>query len=163
MQIETPYRGATAVVLPGWIDHNGHVNVGYYHIAFDVACDRFFEWLGLTPEFRRRHRASVFALESHLSFVRELREGDPLRFEARLLDFDHKRLHFYQEMYHATGGWLAATHEWVSAYIDIGERRTAPMPAELTARLQPIREAHAALPRPWQIGHRISLQPPPRG
>jgi len=163
MEIETPFRAAAAVVLPEWIDRNGHMNVGYYHVAFDIACEPFLEWLGVTPEFRQRHRSSTFALESHLSFVREVGQGDPLRFEARLLDFDHKRLHYYQEMFHATGGWLAATHESVSAYVDIGERRTAPMPAELTARLARIRDAHAVLPRPWQIGHAISARPPARG
>lgn len=163
MEIETPFRGATAVVLPEWIDYNGHMNVGYYHVAFDLASEPFFEWLGFTREFRQRHGSSTFALESHLSFVREVRQGDDLRFEARLLDFDYKRVHFYLEMFHADEGWLAATYESLSAHVDIGQRRTAPMPKELTDRLAAILHAHATLPRPWQVGHAISARPPARG
>jgi hypothetical protein len=61
--------------------------------------------------FGRANASSTFALESHLHFVREVKEGAPLRFEARLIDVDAKRLHYYQEMFHATEGYLAATYE----------------------------------------------------
>lgn len=163
MEIATPYSAATAVVLPQWIDYNGHMNVGYYHVAFDTAAEPFFEWLGFTQDFRRRHGSTTFALESHLTFVREVKEGDPLRFEARLIDFDYKRVHFYQEMFHATEGWLAATYESLSTHVDVAQRRTAPMPEELTQRLARILAAHGALARPWQVGHVISARPAARG
>lgn len=158
--IETPFRQATAVVLPEWIDHNGHMNVGYYHVAFDLAADPFFLWLGLTPEVRQQHASSTFALESHLHFHREVKQGDRLRIEARLLDADAKRLHFYQEMFHADEGYLAATYESLSIHMDMTVRRTAPMPAVLHERVQAVLAAHKALPRPWQVGHVIGQKPP---
>jgi acyl-CoA thioester hydrolase len=148
------------LVQPGWIDYNGHMNVGYYHVAFDMAAEAFFQHLGFTPEFRRRHDGTTFALESHLNFLREVRQGDALRFEARLLDFDAKRVHFYQEMFHAREGYLAASCESLSSYVSQATRRTAPIPAELGVQLARIKAAHAALPRPWQVGHAISVRPP---
>ncbi|MGE3571467.1 MAG: acyl-CoA thioesterase [Burkholderiales bacterium] len=155
-----PFAAAARIrVRPEWIDYNGHMNVGYYHVAFDIAAEEFFQFLGFTPEFRRRHDATTFALESHLNFLREVKEGDPLRFEARLLDHDAKRIHFYQEMFHAEGGYLAASCESLSAHVNQKARRTAPMPEELLERLGRIRQAHAALPRPWQVGHAISARP----
>ncbi len=159
MTLPAPFAEATAEVLPAWIDFNGHMNVGYYHVAFDAAVEPFFHWLGLTPEFRARHGSSTFALESHLTFVREVHAGDPLRFEARLLDIDHKRVHFYQEMFHAREGFLAATCESISSYVDMSTRRTAPMPAELRARLERVLAAHRALPRPPQVGRVIATRP----
>ncbi len=159
MTIETPYAQARAVVLPQWIDHNGHMNVGYYHVAFDQASDALFDWFGLTPEFRSSNRSSTFALETHLNFLREVKEGDPLRFEARLVDFDHKRIHFYQEMFHATEGYLAATYESLSTHMNMDLRKTASMPQPLQERLALIKQAHDRLPRPWQIGHVISARP----
>jgi len=159
MSVPAPFASAGAVVRPEWIDYNGHMNVGYYHVAFDVAADEFFEFLGLTADFRREHRCTTFALESHLNFLREVKEGDPLRFEARLLDHDAKRIHFYQEMFHATEGYLAASCESLSAYVSQDTRRTAPMPDVLAARLTRIEAAHAALARPWQVGHVISAKP----
>lgn len=147
------------MVRPEWIDYNGHMNVGYYHVAFDVAADVFFEFLGLSPEFRERNGSTTFALEAHLNFLREVKEGDPLRFEARLLDFDAKRIHFYMEMFHAAEGFLAASYESLSAHVSVAERRTAPMPESLLARLAQVKAAHAVLPRPWQIGHVMSAKP----
>jgi acyl-CoA thioester hydrolase len=146
-------------VRPEWIDYNGHMNVGYYHVAFDIAAEEFFQFLGFTPEFRQLHDSTTFALESHLNFLREVKEGGPLRFEARLLDHDAKRIHFYQEMFHADEGYLAASCESLSAHVNQRARRTAPMPQELIERLGRIKEAHATLPRPWQLGHVISAKP----
>jgi acyl-CoA thioester hydrolase len=154
-----PFSRFTAAVLPEWIDLNGHMNVGYYHVVFDQAADPFFEWLGLTPEFRRANHSSTFALESHLHFVREVHVGDPLRFESRLLAFDHKRIHYYQEMFHGRDGHLCATYESISSHVDFRSRRTAPMPAELSARLARVMEEHGRLERPWQVGHVISTRP----
>jgi acyl-CoA thioester hydrolase len=160
--IETPYARAHAVVLPTWIDHNGHMNVGYYHVAFDIASEPFFEWLGLTPQLRREHASSTFALESHLHFLREVREGDRLRFEARLIDADAKRLHFFQTMHHVGEGYLAATFETLSIHMDMRVRRPAPMPAPMAERVQAVLAAHRALPRPWQVGHVIAARSPGR-
>ena len=153
-----PFAAARDVVRPEWIDYNGHMNVGYYHLAFDIASDLFSEFLGLTPEFRRRHNATTFGLEAHLNFLREVRAGVPLKFESRLLDFDAKRIHSYHEMFHATEGTLAASMETLSSYVSQATRRTAQMPDELLTRLAAVKAAHAALPRPWQVGHVMSAR-----
>jgi len=158
-EIPAPFTGATAVVLPEWIDYNGHMNVGYYHVAFDVASEPFFEFLGFTPEYRKAHGITTFALESHLAFLREVKVGDRLRFEARLLDHDYKRIHFFQEMYHAEEGYLAATYESVSSHVDLASRRTSPMGEALLARVAAVLEVHGRLPRPPQVGHVISAHP----
>jgi len=159
MTIPTPFSAARAVVRPEWIDYNGHMNVGYYHVAFDVAADVFFDFLGLSAEFRERHGSTTFALEAHLNFLREVKQGDALRFEARLLDFDAKRIHFYMEMFHADAGFLAASYESLSAHVSVAERRTAPMPPHLLEHMAAVKAAHAVLPRPWQIGHVMSARP----
>ncbi len=160
--LQTPFRGATAVVRPEWIDRNGHMNVGYYHVVFDRAAVPLFDWLGLTQGFRDAHRCSMFALETHLSFQRECREGTVLHFDARLLAFDRKRLHFFQQMYRADDGERAATYECLSTYVDMKTRRSAPMPPALERRLAQVLDAHRTLPLPWQVGHRIGT-PPGRG
>ena len=154
-----PFAGARDVVRPEWIDYNGHMNVGYYHVVFDVATDRFSEFLGWTPEFRERHGVTTFALEAHLNFLREVKAGDALRFESRLLDFDAKRIHCYHEMFHAGEGYLAASMESLSSVVSMATRRTAAMPEELSKRMAAVKAAHAALPRPWQIGHVMSARP----
>lgn len=162
MSIQTPYVALPCTVLPEWIDHNGHMNVGYYLVAFDNASETFFHFLGLTPEFRKANHATTFALENHLHYVREVRAGDPLHFEFRLLDTNEKRFHYYGEMFHATEKHLVATYEGISAHVDRRTRRTASMADALVRRLQEVKAAHAVLPRPWQVGHVMSVNPPRR-
>jgi len=157
---ETPFVPQGVRVRPEWIDYNGHMNVGYYHVAFDDASTPFFHWLGLSPEYRSRHQVTTFALETHLNFLREVKLDEPLRFAARLLSYDAKRIHFLMEMFHAEQGFLAATYESLSMHVDMRTRRTAPMGAELLARMEAVMRAHAALPRPWQVGHVIGTPVP---
>lgn len=160
--IATPFEPPEVLVRPEWIDHNGHMNVGYYHVAFDDASTPFFAWLGLTPEYRASEQVTTFALETHLHFLREVKLGDRLRFEARLLAQDSKRIHFLVEMFHATEGYLSATYESLSMHVDLRTRRTAPMSQTLQDRMRRIQVAHSVLPTPWQVGHVIGT-PVPRG
>ena len=41
MPIDTPLDTFRDVVRPEWIDHNGHMNMGYYLVVFDLANDEF--------------------------------------------------------------------------------------------------------------------------
>jgi len=158
--IETPFEPPGVRVKPEWIDYGGHMNVGYYHVAFDDASSPFFHWLGLSPEYRSRHQVSTFALETHLNFLREVKLGEPLRFAARLLSHDAKRIHFFIEMFHADEGFLAATYESLSMHVDVRTRRTSPMAEVLQQRMRAVMTEHAKLPRPWQVGHVIGAPVP---
>jgi acyl-CoA thioester hydrolase len=149
------------VVRPEWMDHNGHMNMGYYLVVFDFATDEFFRWVGLDAEHRRRHAITTFCLEAHVTYHREVRSGDPLRFTTLLLGHDAKRLHYIHAMYHATEGYLAATNELMSLHVDLATRRGAPMHATVLARVAAIQAAHDTVERPPQAGRRIGLSAAP--
>lgn len=157
VRIEAPFVADGLEVLPEWIDHNGHMNIAYYVVAFDKAVDKVFRQFGFVPEVMRARNASSFTSELHVTYQRELMPGDPLRVTAQLLGFDAKRLHFIQCMYHATEGYLAATMEWLLLYIDMTERRVAVMPEPLQQHLARVLDAHRALPVPPEVGRKISL------
>ena len=144
-------------VRPEWIDHNRHMNMGYYLVVFDFATDAFFGWVGLGMEHRRTHAVTTFCLEAHVNYHREVGAEDPLRFTTVLLGHDEKRLHYLHAMYHEAEGWLAATNELMSLHVSQATRRAAPMAPEVLARLGRIQAAHDALPRPPQAGRRIGL------
>ena len=145
-------------VRPEWIDYNGHMNVAYYVLAFDHATDAFLDYLGLDEGHREENGGSTFAAESHVVYCREVAEGDPLRFTTQLIDFDGKRLRYFHRMYHETEGYLAATNELLSLYVDLERRRVAEMPEPILARLAAIREAQAGLPIPAEVGRGIALK-----
>ncbi len=145
------------VVRPEWLDYNGHMNVAYYVLAFDHACDDFLDYIGMTGAFRARSGGTTFAAEMHITYQREVVDGDPLRFTCQLLGFDRKRIHFILHMYHAERGYLAATSEWMSLYVELASRRVAAMPEEIANRLAAIYATHKALPRPPEAGRAMSL------
>src|SRR5262245_1275573 len=92
--VPAPFDGYRTVVRPEWIDHNGHMNMGYYMVVCDFATDAWFEHVGIGRAYRGTHRVTTFCLEAHMIYHREVREADSLRFTTHLLDFDTKRLHY---------------------------------------------------------------------
>ena len=141
-----------------WVDGNHHMNMGYYVVAFDLATDEFFQWVGLGAEHRSERGVTTFCLEAHVTYNREVREGDPLRFTTRLLAHDAKRIHYFHEMHHATEGYLAATNELLSLHVSRDTRRAAEMAPEIRDRLARIQRAHDVLPCPPEVGRIIGLK-----
>jgi acyl-CoA thioester hydrolase len=155
--LAAPFAEYRDVVRSEWIDHNGHMNVGYYLVVFDYATDAFLAWVGLDGAYRGRHHVTTFCLEAHVTYHREVRSGDPLRFTTLLLGHDAKRVHYIHAMHHATAGYLAATNELMSLHVSLATRRGAPMDREVLDRLARVQAAHDRLPRPPQAGRRVSL------
>ncbi|PYO03721.1 MAG: thioesterase-like protein [Candidatus Rokuibacteriota bacterium] len=164
MTIAAPFDVYRDVVRPEWIDQNGHMNVGYYLVVFDYATDAFFRWVGLDDAHRESTGVTTFCLEAHVTYHREVRAGDPLRFTTQLLGHDDKRIHYFHEMHHVTAGYLASTNELMSLHVSRATRRGAPMAIAVRERLAQIQAAHDALPRPPQAGRSIGLanRPAPR-
>ena len=150
-----PTRRST--VLPEWIDWNGHMNVGYYIVAFDKATDVMCEQFGCSWDYTRQKIGMTFVLEAHVTYDQELKEGDPLRVTSQILDYDAKRLHYIHAMYHATEGYLAATNELMLMNIDYASRRSAPWPDFAMERIDKLANAHRALPTPAQAGRLIGI------
>ena len=144
-------------VQPAWIDYNDHMNMAYYSLAFDLSLDYVYELLGLGPDYKQGSRCTTFSLEAHVMYLQEVMLGDPLRVTYQLLDCDAKRLHLMGQMFHAEQGYLAATSEQISMHISLETRRSAPFPTEIQARIEALMAAHASLPRPSQVGHRIGI------
>ena len=162
-KIPAPFDGYRDVVRSEWIDHNRHLNMGYYVVVFDLATDAWLDFIGLDLHSKASQDVTTFSLESHVLYLREVGEGDELRFTTQLLDFDEKRIHYFHEMYHAQEGYLAATNELMSLHVSQKTRRGAPMAPEILERLSKILRSHRELPMPPQVGRVVGLKAgPPR-
>ena len=160
-KIPAPFDGYRDVVRSDWIDENGHMNMGYYVVVFDYATDAWLDFIGLSRSYKAAHGVMTFSLESHVTYRRELREGDELRFTTQLLDFDEKRVHYFHQMLHAQEGYLAATNELMSLHVSQETRRSAPMAREILEGLEEIQRAHRTLPIPPQVGRVMGLKAAP--
>jgi acyl-CoA thioester hydrolase len=157
LDLTVPLDRHRAVVLPEWIDWNGHMNVGFYVVAFDKATDVLCEQFGCSYEYAHQKIGMTFVLEAHVTYDREVKEGDPLRITTQILDHDAKRLHYFHAMYHGREGYLAATNELILMNIDYESRRSAPWPDFALDRIERLAAAHAKLPMPKQAGRVIGI------
>ena len=153
-----PVRTSTQTVEPGWIDYNGHMNVAYYTLAFDRALDEIYEYLGIGPTAARVDRLGPMALQTQIHYLGELLKGDRFATDFILFDADHKRVHSFTTMIRLSDGRLAATYETLSINVNLETRRTAPYRGEPMARLERMKAAHAAIPRPEQAGRAIGIR-----
>lgn len=153
-----PLRLHRGIVRPEWIDFNGHMNVAYYMLAFDDATETFFKHLGIGGDYMERTNCSTFTLEGHITYDREVKEGDELSFTTRLLDYDNRRLHYFHEMYQAGQGYLASTSELISAHIDMSVRRMTPFRPETIDRLAALLAEHRKLPPASQVGRTVGIR-----
>src|ERR1700704_2820533 len=156
-----PFVSSVMRVEPQWIDYNGHLNMAYYNVLFDRAVDETYELIGVGAGYAAERRHSVFTAEVHVRFLRELHVGDPVRVTFQLLDYDDKRLHYFEQLFHAEEGWVSATSENLSLHVDLNSSKTAAFPREVAARLADMQAAHALLPVPKAAGRRIGM--PARG
>src|SRR6202030_4309374 len=144
-------------IEPAWIDYNGHLNMAYYNVMFDRAIDQLWLQLGIRPGYMQERHGSTFTAECHVRYLREIHLGDPVQVSILLVAADEKRLHTFEELRHATEGWLSATSENMNIHVDMAKRRTAPFPPDIHARIQVLANAHAVVRRPDGIGRRITM------
>ena len=151
-----PFVSSVMKVEPAWIDYNGHLNMAYYNVLFDRAVDEVFELLGCGADYVKTG-FSTFTAEVHVRYVRELHEGDPVRVTFQLLGYDSKRMHYFEQLFHAEEGWVSATSENMSLHVDMNAKKVAPLPPAVSKRLAQMKASHSQLPRPEAAGRRISM------
>lgn len=152
-----PFVSSVMTVEPAWVDYNGQLNSAYYGLLFDRAVDEAVFLVGLGPHLEETRRASFFTTEAHQRFMRELRAGQEVRVTLRLINYDDRRMHLFQEMHHAREGWTAATCEQIAQHIDMRTRRPSPFPDEVLERLALMKAAHGALPVPDGLGRPVNM------
>src|SRR3954453_16060712 len=100
---------------------------------------------------------STFTAEFQVRYVREIHLGDPVQVSVYLLATDEKRIHTFEELRHATEGWISATSENMTVHIDMNARKVAPFPPDIQARICAVVEKHATVPRPEGTGRKIAM------
>ena len=145
-------------VEAGWIDYNGHLNMAFYHVMFDRAVDHVYDTLGIGADYVATSDGSCFTMEVHVNYLNELILDDPVRITFQLLDHDAKRLHSYQEMFHAETGELAATSEQLAMHVDMTTRASAPFPDPQLHAIEALMAAHRALSTPDRVGQRMGIR-----
>jgi acyl-CoA thioester hydrolase len=156
-EFPAPFISSVMRIEPQWIDFNGHLNMAYYVVFFDQAVDELYELLGLGPNYLKAHKHSTMVAELHVRYLREVKESDPLRVRCQLLAYDAKRIHLFEELVHATEGWVSATCETMTLHVDMTNKKVAPWPGNVMGALEQMQTAHARLPIPDSAGRSVAM------
>src|SRR5690606_37851445 len=100
---------------------------------------------------------STFTAEVHVRYLRELHENDPVKVAFQMLDFDAKRIHYFETLLHAEEGWVSATSENMTLHVDMTAKKVVPFPDGVMQTLAAMKAAHARLPLPEGVGRRIAM------
>ena len=156
MLFDAPVIAPARGLDPAWLDHNGHLNMAYYHVLFDQAADHVFDLFGCGPGYLAARNMSFFTAETHVCYVRELKPDAMVGVSTRILDFDSKRIHLFQELNHVDK-WLSATCESMMLHIDMSGPRAMAMPDDILATVRGMADSHKRLPHPAQAGRSIGI------
>ena len=141
-------------VRPEWIDYNGHMTDSRYQQAFGDALDALCRRVGIDEDYRKRV-GMYYTVESHTTHRAELRAGEPYYVETRVLAVDDKRLRVFHNLRRTRDKVVAATGEHMHLHVGVESGRTKPVPQNVRAQLERMRDAQAAEPLPPQAGRAI--------
>jgi acyl-CoA thioester hydrolase len=148
-------------VRPEWVDYNGHLRDAFYMLIYSHATDALLDAIGLDHAQREARGRSMFTVEAHVNYLREVREGTPLRVEVRVLEHDAKRVRVYLEMF-VDADEEAATpvcaSEQLLLHVDRSGPRAVPFDADVLARVAALGEASAGKAARY-AGRAIALAP----
>lgn len=146
-----------AVVQPGWVDYNNHLNDGYYTVIFSDATTALMAHIGLGPAERQATHHTLFTLEMHTNYLMEVKGGAEVRIDTQLLGHDAKRLHIFHTMHRGDEAEIVATNEQMLLSIDMSGPKAAPWLPDVLARIGAIWQDHKDLPRHKNAGRAIGL------
>lgn len=118
-------------VRPEWIDHNGHMNVAFYVLAFDEATDAAYEKWGIGLDYPDTSGCSVFTLGMNVDYLSEVFKGDSVTITTKLVDRDMNRIHYFHEMTRDATGIVASRNECLCINVNLATRKAASFPAEV--------------------------------
>ena len=141
-----------------WCDYNGHLNLAYYIVIFDLATDAFYDSMGLGETYKIKTNFSWFTGESHVCYLSELFADNHVYCDTQLIEFDNKKMHYFHRMFKIKDNQLAATNELLALHVDLNERKVIEIPNEKVEQLQRFLNKHRSFPVPKQLGRKISLR-----
>ncbi|WP_322053915.1 thioesterase family protein [Paraburkholderia bannensis] len=142
-----------------WVDYNGHLRDAFYMLIYSQATDLLLDAIGLDHARREARAQSMYTLEAHVNYLREVKEGTPLRVDVWVLEHDAKRVRVYLEMFAedgAEGEKPVSASEQLLLHVDRSGPRAVPFDADVLARVAALGEESAGMTARY-LGRPISL------
>jgi len=115
----------TKKIIKEWTDYNGHMNLSYYILVFDIGAEVILSKFKMGEHSAKTTKKSTMVVETYTTYNQEVKEGDEVDVFISYFDHDNKRLQYKLEMYDKAKNTLSATTEILALYIDLNIRKTA--------------------------------------
>ena len=112
-------------IIKDWIDYNGHMNLSYYILVFDMGAEVILSKFKMGEHSAKTTKKSTMVVETHTNYIREVKQNDEVIVSLSHLDHDKKRLHYKLEMREKSTNNLSATTEVLALYMDLGKRKVS--------------------------------------
>lgn len=133
------YRTA---ILPEWIDYNQHLRDAYYGVVISLAIDQWMDTVGIDEAYRTRTHCTLYSLEMHIHWLKEVKAGASLSVNAIVLGLDSKRLHLGIELRADADVAPVATAEIMLLHYRQGDTPGAtPFPDDIVRAIDALRQA----------------------
>jgi acyl-CoA thioester hydrolase len=121
---------------PSWIDYNGHLRDAYYTLIASACIDALMDDIGIDAAYRRESRCTLYTLEMHVRYLREVKGDATLYSHQYLVDCDTKRMRVLLAQRTAGSPDPAAVVDLMLLHVQQGATvSSAPFPEAIQARL----------------------------
>ena len=158
MPAEPIYRTSIAAE---WIDYNGHLRDAYYGLILSLATDALMDRLGMDAPYRERTHCTLYTVEMHTHFLREVHASDVVVVDAAILGSDAKRIHAAMQLTCEGRTEPAAAAEIMLLHVAQGKTpATAPFPPAIARAIEQFQE-HSGGPIAGAGSRRMELKSRP--
>jgi acyl-CoA thioester hydrolase len=110
-------------IIKEWVDYNNHLNMTYYVLIFDQACEVVLEKFKMGAESAKTEKRSTMVVETNTKYISEIEEGNEVDVMLTFFDHDKKRLHLKLEIIEKKTKKISASIEWLSLYVNLEIRK----------------------------------------
>ena len=110
-------------IIKEWVDYNNHLNMAYYILIFDQACEVVLEKFKIGADSAKNEKRGTMVVETNTRYISEVKEGDEVDIMLTFFDHDKKRLHLKLEIIKKKTKIISASIEWLSLYVNLETRK----------------------------------------
>ena len=112
-------------IIKEWVHYNNHLNMAYYILIFDQACEVVLEKFKIGADSAKNEKRSTMVVETNTKYINEVKEGDEVDIILTFFDHDKKRLHLRLEMIEKKTKKISSSIEWLSLYVNLETRKVS--------------------------------------
>lgn len=147
----------TTKVKDSWVDHNGHMNDAEYNRVFSDATDAWLAYLGLDKETIAQSQYTVFTLENHVMYLKEIKVDELISVNVELYDYDAKRLHVFMTLRDANQS-RCATYEVMLMGMNTAIDKPEVFPEMIKKAIEDYATINTIKNKPQELGHLIGFK-----